>query len=56
MSDESALGVKMDADMKRQIRVAAAKRDMSMSEFVRTVVRAELENNEGNPTMMTIPS
>ena len=57
MSEESAIGAKVDEETKRQIRVAAAKRDMNMSEFIRAAVLAEIEGtDEGNPSAMTTPS
>ena len=50
MSDESAIAAKVGEKKKREIRIAAAKRDMSMSEFIRTAVDDALaELDEGNP-------
>ena len=54
MSDdkEPSIGVKVDEEFKREIRIAAAKRDESMSDFVRRALRAEVDGEhecEGNP-------
>jgi len=47
MSDAS-ISVKVDEDTKREIRIAAARRDMNMSEYLRLAVRNQLKIDNGD--------
>jgi antitoxin component of RelBE/YafQ-DinJ toxin-antitoxin module len=48
MADKESIGAKVDPDVKQRVRVAAAKRGMSMSEYIRQAVLDQLEDDEGN--------
>jgi len=54
---DASVSAKIDADTKREIRIAAAKRDMTMSEYVRLALVEQLKRDgeiEGNqPTAQT---
>lgn len=45
---EDSISVKMDAELKRKVRVAAAKSDESMSDWVREAIEEKLERESGN--------
>jgi hypothetical protein len=48
---DASISVKVDGDTKREIRIAAAKRDMNMSEYLRFAVSNQLKSDnadEGN--------
>ena len=42
---DASVSAKIDADTKREIRIAAAKRDMTMSEYVRLATTHQLERD-----------
>jgi len=42
MSDEY-LGINLTPEEKRRVRMAASRRDLSMSEYVRNIIRDDLE-------------
>ncbi|GAA3882808.1 plasmid mobilization protein [Haloarcula argentinensis] len=52
MSDKESIGAKVDPAVKQEIRIAAAKQGVSMSEYIREAVLDRLEKEkaeEGNP-------
>lgn len=56
MSNDVAIGAKVDEDTKRKIRIAAAMHDMTMSQYLREAVIEQLEKDEeeGNFQSMTM--
>ena len=48
--DKERIGFDVPEELKREIRVEAAKRDMPMSELLRDILREEFEFPEGNST------
>jgi len=50
MADDygTSITVKMDSDTKTEIRVAAAKQDTSMSEWLREAIQQKLEREAGS--------
>lgn len=50
--NDASIGAKVDEDTKHKIRMAAAMNDMTMSEYLREAVLAQLEEDieEGNPS------
>ena len=54
MSKDDRIQVTMPKELKREIRVEAAKRDVSMAELVREILEEEF-GEVGNRTMMTAP-
>ena len=57
MTRDNQLATRVDDETKRQFRVAAATRDMDMSELLRDIIEDFLEEErgaqaEGNPTAM----
>lgn len=54
MANDASIGAKVDEDTKHKIRMAAAMRDMTMSQYLRKAVLAQLEEDidEGNSQSM----
>jgi plasmid stability protein len=50
--DKKRIGFDVPEELKREIRVEAAKRDMPMAELLREILQEEFDGTEGNPKTM----